>query len=51
MNVVFCSDDFERRKPDQAYDAEVAALERVGGQYFLVNFEALVNDGDAVKAV
>ena len=51
MNIVFCSDDFERRKPDQAYEAEVAAVERVGGQYSLINFEALVNDGDAVKAV
>jgi hypothetical protein len=51
MNIIFCSDDFERRKPDEVYTAEVAALERVGGQHFLVNYDALVNDGDAVKAV
>lgn len=51
MNIIFCSDDLDRRKPDEAYAAEVAALERVGGQYFLVNFDALVNDGDTVKAV
>ena len=51
MNVIFCSDDLDRRKPDEAYATEVAALERVGGQHFLVNFDALVNDGDALKAV
>jgi hypothetical protein len=51
MNIIFCSDDLDRRKPDEAYAAEVAALERVGGQHFLVNFDALVNDGDDVKAV
>ena len=51
MKCVFCSDDFDRKNPDQAYEAEVAALERVGGQYSLINFEALVNDGDAAKAV
>ena len=31
--------------------AEVAAVERAGGQYSLVDFEALVNDGDAARAV
>ncbi len=51
MNIIFCSDDCERRKPDEAYAAEVAALERIGGQYSLVNLDALVNDGDAAKAV
>ena len=51
MNIIFCSDDFDRRKPDEAYASEVAAVERVGGQYSLVNFDALVNDGDAFKAV
>lgn len=51
MNIIFCSDDLDRRKPDPAYAAEIAALERVSGQYSLVNFDALVNDGDAAKAV
>lgn len=51
MNIIFCCDDFERRKPDYAYETEVAALERVGGQYSLISFEALVNDGDASGAV
>jgi hypothetical protein len=51
MNMIFCSDDLDRRKPDEAYSAEVAAVDRVGAQSFLVNFDALVNNGDAVKAV
>jgi hypothetical protein len=51
MNIIFYSDDCDRRKPDEAYAAEVAALERVGGRYSLINFDALVNDGDAAKAV
>jgi hypothetical protein len=51
MNIIFCSDDFNRRKPDEAYAAEAAAVESVGGVYSLVDFDALVNDGDAVKAV
>ena len=49
MNIIFCSDDLDRRKPDEAYAAEVAAFERVGGQHFLINFDALVS-GPAVSA-
>jgi hypothetical protein len=51
MHIIFCSDDLDRRKPDQAYEAEVAALETVGGHYSLINLGALANDGDAGKAV
>ncbi len=51
MTIIFCSDDFDRRKPDEAYASEVAAVERVGGQHILINFDALVTEGDAARAV
>jgi hypothetical protein len=51
MRIIFCSDDLDRRKADEAYAAEVGAVERIGGHYHLVNFDALVNGKDAAKSV
>ena len=51
MLILYCSDDLDRRKPDEAYASEVAASERIGQRFSLVNVDALVNDGDAAKAV
>jgi hypothetical protein len=51
MVILFCADDVDRRRPDEAYSVEVAAVERLGQPYFLVNFDALVNETDAAKAV
>lgn len=51
MKIIFCSDDLDRRKPDEVYAAEVAAVERLGGHYFLINFDALTNEQNAEKAV
>ena len=51
MKFVFCSDSLDHRTPDEAYAAEVAAVERLGAEHFQLNFEALTDDGNAAKAV
>ncbi len=51
MKLIFCSDPFHARMPDPAFAADVAAAETVGLEYALVNYEALVNDQDPLRAV
>jgi hypothetical protein len=51
MKLIFCSDPLQVRMPDPAFAAEVAAAETVGLEYALVNYEALVNDQDPLRAV
>src|SRR5919199_326846 len=51
MKLIFCADPLQVRTPDPAFAAEVAAAETVGLEYTLVNYEALVNDQDPVRAV
>jgi ATP-grasp domain, R2K clade family 3 len=51
MNPIFCSDPLEPRKPDSAYQREVAAADQLRLERDLIDFEALVNDQDAPKAV
>lgn len=48
---IFCSDPLHRRSPDEAYRAEVEAAQHAGAPYALISYEALVNDGDAERAV
>lgn len=50
MIIVFCSDPLDPRLPDQAYEAEVSAVEHLGIEYTLVSYEALVYEGDASTA-
>ena len=51
MKLIFCSDPLQVRTPDPAFAAEVVATETVGLEYALVNYEALVNDQDPVRAL
>jgi hypothetical protein len=51
MRLVFCSDPLNPRQPDEAYRAEVAAAERLGVPFTLVDHDALTHDGDPARAV
>ncbi len=51
MKLVFCSDPLNPRQPDEAYQAEAAAAERLGIPFALVDHDALAHDNDPVKAV
>ena len=51
MRVLFDSDPMNPRVSDVAYAHEAAAAERLGIPCSLVNFEALVDEGDAERAV
>src|SRR5688500_9278074 len=51
MRLLFCSDPFNSRAPDPAYEAEVAAASGLGLAYDLISYEALVYDSNPVKAV
>ncbi len=50
MKLVFCPDPLSPRQPDEAYRAEVAAAERLGTPFILVDHDALAHD-DPVRAV
>jgi hypothetical protein len=51
MRLLFCSDPLNPRQPDEAYRAEVAAAERLGIPFVLVDHDALAHDNDPVRAV
>ena len=51
MLLVFCRDPLEPSQPDRAFGAEVAAIERLGLPYVLIDHDALVRDGDPARAV
>jgi hypothetical protein len=51
MRLIFCGDPLDPQVPDAAYIGEVAAANGLGIDYSLVNFEALVYDHNAPKAV
>lgn len=51
MRLIFCSDPLDPRKPDAAYEAEVAAAQRLRLEYALISFECLVNESDPLRAV
>jgi hypothetical protein len=51
MIVVFCSDPFDEGQPDQAYAAEASAAEGLGFTRALIDYEALVYDGNPSRSV
>jgi len=51
MKLVYCSDPFESRKPDEAYASEASAAQVLGIEYVLIDHDALTMEHDAVKAV
>ena len=46
MLLVLCRDPLEPSRPDRAFEAEVAAIERLGLPFVLVDHDALVRDDD-----
>jgi hypothetical protein len=51
MHIIFCNDPIDRKQPDEAYRAEAEAAKALGIPYSLVDYEALVDDGDPERAV
>jgi hypothetical protein len=51
MLLFYCMDPLKRSQPDAAYSAEVGAAERLGLSRALVDFEALVDEGNPARAV
>lgn len=51
MFVIFCRSPLSRREPDEAYETEYAAAKAAGCAVCLIDYEALVNEGDATKAI
>ncbi len=51
MNVIFCCDPGSPKAVDEAYEGEANAAAELGIEYHLVDYEALVNEGDAARAV
>jgi hypothetical protein len=51
MQILFCSNPIDRRKPDPIYEAEAEAAAKLNFTTSLINFEALVDEDDPLKAV
>jgi hypothetical protein len=51
VQIIFCADPFNARKPDPAYDAEATAALDLGFDYHLVSYERLVDERDPAGAV
>ncbi|GHO55545.1 ATP-grasp domain-containing protein [Ktedonobacter robiniae] len=51
MRIIFCSDYWNPLSPDSAYEAESGVVESLHLNYSLINFEALVEQENAARAV
>ena len=51
MLFVLCRDPLEPARPDRSFQAEVAAIERLGQPYVLVDHDALVRGDDPARVV
>jgi hypothetical protein len=51
MKILFCSDPLHSSHPDEMYQTEANAVNSLGYSYSLIDYEALVNDNDPIKAV
>lgn len=51
MHLIFCADPFDPGRPDEAFAAEAHAASDVGLPYYLMSFEALVDEGRPDAAV
>jgi hypothetical protein len=50
MRLVFCADPLDHSQPDELCRAEVVAAQKVGLDYALINYEALIYDDDPLTA-
>lgn len=51
MLLVLCRDPLEPSQPDQAFGSQIAAIERLGLPYVLIDHDALVNYGASARAL
>ena len=51
MRIIFCADYWNPLAPDSVYEAEASVVERLHLNYSLMHFEALVEKGNAARAV
>ena len=51
MRLIFCADPLNARQPDPDYAGELAVAQAHGALTSLISYEALVNEGDAERAV
>ena len=51
LKLIFCNDPLQTGQPDSLYADEAEAAVSQGFEYALLNFEALVNDHNLIKAV
>lgn len=51
MQILFCSDYWNPRSPDSAYACEASAAEQSGFPISLINFETLVDQHNATRAI
>jgi hypothetical protein len=51
VKLVFCSDPSNPRQPDEAFQVEATAVERLSMPFTLVDHDALVNDNNPLKSV
>jgi hypothetical protein len=51
MLLLYCADPLSRRRPDEAYAAQVDAAQAAGLEHALIRLEALVDADDAEEAV
>ncbi len=49
--ILFCADPLDKRRVDSVYELEAAAASGQGVAYDLLDFEALIDDGNASSAV
>lgn len=51
MRILFCLDPLDPKKPEEMYESEANAASTLGVPWNLVDFDALVKDGDAERAI
>jgi len=51
MRLLFCANPLDARQPDPDYANELVAAQAFGARTDLISYEALVNEGDADRAV
>jgi hypothetical protein len=51
LQIIFCADMLDEKNPDSAYKEEVNAVNSLGVEFSLINFEALIYEGNVSKAV
>jgi len=50
MKLIFCADPLHRSEPDEMYQSEASTVASLGYTFSLIDYEALVNDKDPIKA-